>query len=108
MDKRHGGTFHEKLRKSAQAITHRLPQLDDNPSTLPSFLQRHAALLHGIPTSAASIQQQTIQNSIAELNNQHRPVSTQGSPRKRPTPGSRSETKGRHQSICEQCQSTDR
>ena len=47
---------------------------------LSSILQSHAALHHGIPTSAASGQQQIIQNSTAELNNQRRPVSTQGSP----------------------------
>ena len=107
MDKRHGGKFYDKPRKSAETITHWLSYLEDNHSTLSSILQSHAALHHGVPTSAASGQQQIIQNSTAELNNQRRPVSTQGSPIKWPTPGNHSKTEGRHQSICEECQSTD-
>ena len=71
------------------------------------FLRRYAALYHEVPTSAASIQQ-TIQNSTAQHKNQHRPVSTQGSPRKQPMPESQSKTKGKEQSICEDCQSTDK
>ena len=46
--------------------------------------------------------------STAQHSNQRRSVLTQGSPRKQPTPESRSETKGRQQSLCEDCQSTDR
>ena len=61
-----------------------------------------------VPTSAASIQQQTIQNSPAERSSQYKLVLTQGNPRKRPTSKSRDKTKGGQQSICEDGQSTDR
>ena len=108
MGKGHGGTFHEKLKDSLQNIPHPWSQLEDNPSTFSLFLQSHTALNHGLPTSTASIQQQTIQNLTAQCNNQHRPVSTQGSPTKQPTPESQSETKSKQQSICKDCQSTDR
>ena len=57
-----------------------------SPSTLSLFLQSHTALHHGIPTSPASIKQPKIQNSTAKFKNQHKPVSTQGSPRKLSTP----------------------
>ena len=75
--------------------------LEHSPSRLSLFLQSHVTLQHRVHTSAASIQQQAIKNSTDDLNNQHRPVSTQGSSRKPPMPESRSKTKGKQQSICE-------
>ena len=73
-----------------------------------SFLQGHVTLHLRVPTSVASIQKQTIQKSTAIGNNQRKPFSIQGSPRKRPTSESRSEMKGRQQSKCEDHQLTDR